>query len=146
MLQVSVWSMFLSYSQQPIYLYCRIHLNLFCYIWCNWIHYAAHWWNEMWFYKKQLTSWPITVSQKLECKGTDGYYRCSRCNEYHLCQKCFNTPTHTDHSFEFRAVSTKHSGSMRCGLKESCLLGVKERATPSMTQTVPANEVSHCHA
>ena len=100
----------------------------------------------MWLYKKQLTSRPMTVSQKLECKWTHRYYRCSRCNEYHLCQKCFNTPTHADHSFEFRAVSTKHSGSMRCGLLESCFLSVKERATPSMTQTMPVNEISHCHA
>ena len=103
-------------------------------------------WNASFIVRETANLPSMTVAQKLECSWMYHYYRCSRCNEYHLCQKCFNTPTHTDHSFEFRAVSTKHSGSMRCGLKESCLLGVKERATPSMTQTVPANEVSHCHA
>ncbi|XP_046349991.2 E3 ubiquitin-protein ligase ZSWIM2-like [Haliotis rufescens] len=29
-------------------------------------------------------------------------YRCTHCTEYYLCQSCFNTPTHTQHSFEYR--------------------------------------------
>ncbi|XP_067942813.1 E3 ubiquitin-protein ligase Zswim2-like [Watersipora subatra] len=33
-------------------------------------------------------------------------YRCVPCRTYTLCQRCFNTPNHTQHSFEFRAVPT----------------------------------------
>lgn len=36
------------------------------------------------------------------CPITGKCYKCSVCVEYHLCQACFNTPTHQEHSFQYR--------------------------------------------
>lgn len=34
-------------------------------------------------------------------------YKCTSCPEYYLCQPCFNTDAHKDHSFVFREVIIK---------------------------------------
>jgi E3 ubiquitin-protein ligase ZSWIM2 len=41
-------------------------------------------------------------------------YRCTLCADYHLCQACFNTNVHTQHSFVFREkVSQKYRKALR---------------------------------
>lgn len=34
-------------------------------------------------------------------------YKCNTCKDYYLCQACFNTETHTQHSFQFRQKCTQ---------------------------------------
>lgn len=47
----------------------------------------------------------------LECKScnstpiTGKCYKCTSCNEFYLCQACFNTDFHNKHDFVFREVN-----------------------------------------
>lgn len=48
------------------------------------------------------------ICKKCEiCPIVGKCYKCSTCTDYHLCQTCFNTATHLDHSFQFRQRSNQ---------------------------------------
>jgi len=38
------------------------------------------------------------------CPIADKCYRCTTCHDYFLCQTCFNSNVHSEHSFDYREV------------------------------------------
>ena len=39
------------------------------------------------------------------CPIADKCYKCTTCHDYYLCQTCFNSNIHDEHSFEYREVN-----------------------------------------